>query len=58
MAQIVKDNGSVTITIHVDQTELNAALKKAEQLHSTIEKAKSLAGDLADSKLLRSQIPD
>ena len=49
MARIVDDDGSVTITIHVDQTELNEALKKAELLLSTIEKAKSLAGDLAES---------
>lgn len=51
-------DGSYYIEIHVDTSEIDAATEKAERLLSTLEKAKSLAGDLAESEVFRSQNSD
>lgn len=41
----------VTLTAHVDQTEVDQAISKAERLAELLKEARSLAGELASMKI-------
>lgn len=53
MSQSEKEPKKVYITVDVDTQSIDVATEKTEQLIEKLEKAKSLADDLADSLEIR-----